>query len=153
MMISMICCYNITLFIGGNWNLWQSCELCTTQGYWQQLLKMCRSFQTFQKSPTWAGTGRSLFCDRFGISDLVFFGLKPSALPGHSSILPPLSEKSRELDGLLQRGKRWLERSHDLGNPSGSQAPKPYPQSLSVGWIESENLGSWRDKLQRDSVS
>lgn len=31
MMISVICCYNIGLFIGENLNPWQSCELCTTK--------------------------------------------------------------------------------------------------------------------------
>lgn len=35
-----------------------------------------------------------------------------------------------------------LERNHVLWNSSCSQAPKLYPQSLSVDWIESEDLRS-----------
>lgn len=154
MMISMICCNNIPLFIGENWNPWQSCELCTTQRYWLQLLKMCTSFPAFQKSPTWAGTGRSLFCDRFGILDFVFFGLKPSTLPGHSGVLLPLTEKSGVLDGLLQRGKCWLERTHGLRNSGGSQGPKPYSQSF-ISWLDWEGGSGkpWSNKLLRDNMS
>lgn len=63
-------------------------------------------------------------------------------MPGRSGVLPALTEKSRVLDGLLQRDKCWLERNHGLRNLSGSQAPKPDPQSLSAGQIESEDLGS-----------
>lgn len=43
------------------------------QRYWQQVLQVCVSFPRFQESPTWAGRGRSLFCDRFGVSDLQVF--------------------------------------------------------------------------------
>lgn len=73
------------------------------QRYWQLVLKVCVFSPRFQESPTWAGRGRSLFCDGFGISDVGVFWTKPSTLLGHGGVLPPLTAKSSVLDGLLQR--------------------------------------------------
>lgn len=83
-----------------------------------------------------------VFCDGFEISYLVLSGLKSSTLPSHSGILHTVTENCRVLDGLLWRGKCWLKRSHDLGKSSRSPPPKPFPQRLSVGQIESKSLGS-----------
>lgn len=75
------------------------------QRYWQQKIEVCVSFARFQKSPTRASRGRSLFCDGFGISDLgFFFGLKLSTLLGHGGVLPPFRAQSSLLDELLCRG-------------------------------------------------